>query len=202
MLARDLVNEPANVLGPVEFAARAEELKALGVEVEVLTETEMRKLGMARAARRRARVGRGRRVWSIMRWNGAGPRSAEGKGRRRKPVAFVGKGVVFDTGGISIKPAAGMEDMKGDMGGAAAVAGLMHALAARKAKVNAVGVDRPRREHARRRRAAAGRHRHLDVGQDHRGHQHRRRGPPRPRRRGRTTPRTASSRSSWSISRR
>jgi leucyl aminopeptidase len=130
-LARDLVNEPANVLGPVEFAARAKELEALGVTVEILTEKEMKKLGMGALLG----VGQGsvrppRLV--IMSWNGGKPKD--------KPVAFIGKGVVFDSGGVSIKPAAGMEDMKGDMGGAAAVTGLMHALAARKAKVNAVGI--------------------------------------------------------------
>ena len=131
LLARDLVNEPANVLGPVEFAARAKELEALGVKVEILTEKEMKKLGMgallgvAQGSARPPRL-------VVMHWNG-------GKAKD-KPVAFVGKGVVFDTGGISIKPAAGMEDMKGDMGGAAAVTGLMHALAARKAKVNVVGI--------------------------------------------------------------
>ena len=130
-LARDLVNEPANVLGPVEFAARAKELEALGVTVEILTEKEMQKLGMGALLG----VGQGsarppRLV--IMSWNGGKPKD--------KPVAFIGKGVVFDSGGVSIKPAAGMEDMKGDMGGAAAVTGLMHALAARKAKVNAVGI--------------------------------------------------------------
>ena len=128
VLARDLVNEPANILGPVEFAARARELETLGVKVEVLTEKEMKKLGMgallgvAQGSARPPRL-------VVMQWNGGKPKD--------KPVAFVGKGVVFDTGGISIKPAAGMEDMKGDMGGAAAVTGLMHALAARKAKVNA-----------------------------------------------------------------
>jgi len=130
-LARDLVNEPPNVLGPVEFAGRAKELAALGIEVEVLTEKEMKALGMgallgvAQGSVRPPRL-------VILRWNG-------GKAKDR-PVAFIGKGVVFDTGGISIKPAGGMEDMKGDMGGAAAVTGLMHALAARKAKVNAIGV--------------------------------------------------------------
>jgi leucyl aminopeptidase len=130
-LARDLVNEPANMLGPVEFAARAKELGALGVTVEVLTEKEMKKLGMgallgvAQGSARPPRL-------VVMRWNGGKPKD--------KPIAFVGKGVVFDSGGISIKPAQGMEDMKGDMGGAAAVTGLMRLLAARKAKVNAVGV--------------------------------------------------------------
>ncbi|NGN40751.1 leucyl aminopeptidase [Mesorhizobium sp. CGMCC 1.15528] len=131
ILARDLVNEPANVLGPVEFAAHAKELEKLGVKVEVLTEKEMKKLGMgallgvAQGSVRPPRL-------VVMQWNG-------GKAKD-KPVAFVGKGVVFDSGGVSIKPAAGMEDMKGDMGGAAAVTGLMHTLAARKAKVNVVGI--------------------------------------------------------------
>ena len=130
-LARDLVNEPPNVLGPVEFAAKAKELEKLGVEVEILTEREMKKLGMgallgvAQGSVRPPRL-------AIMQWKG-------GKAKER-PIAFIGKGVVFDTGGISIKPAAGMEDMKGDMGGAAAVTGLMHVLAARKAAVNAIGI--------------------------------------------------------------
>ncbi len=131
LLARDLVNEPANILGPVEFAARAKELEKLGVKVEIMTEKDMKKLGMglllgvAQGSVRPPRL-------AIMQWNG-------GK-TKDKPVAFVGKGVVFDSGGVSIKSAAGMEDMKGDMGGAAAVTGLMHALAARKAKVNVVGL--------------------------------------------------------------
>lgn len=131
VLARDLVNEPANVLGPVEFADRALELSRLGVEVEILTEKEMGQLkmgallGVAQGSVRPPRM-------AVMKWMG-------GK-KGEKPVAFIGKGVVFDTGGISIKPAAGMEDMKGDMGGAAAVIGLMHALAARKAKANVIGV--------------------------------------------------------------
>jgi leucyl aminopeptidase len=130
VLARDLVNEPANVLGPVEFAARAAELRSLGVSVEVLTEKEMKKLGMrALLGVNQGSVRPPRLV--VMRWNGGG---------KEPPAAFVGKGVVFDTGGISIKPAAGMEDMKGDMAGAAAVTGLMAALAARKARVNVVGV--------------------------------------------------------------
>ncbi|MTI42312.1 leucyl aminopeptidase [Roseibium hamelinense] len=130
-LARDLVNEPANVLGPEEFAAKAGELAELGVDIETLGEKEMKKLkmesllGVALGSVRPPRL-------VIMRWNG-------GK-KGDKPVAFVGKGVTFDTGGISIKPAGGMEEMKGDMGGAATVTGLMHALAARKAKVNAIGV--------------------------------------------------------------
>jgi leucyl aminopeptidase len=131
LLARDLVNEPANILGPVEFAERVEELKKLDVKVEILTEKDMKKLGMgsllgvAQGSVRPARL-------AIMEWHG-------GKGKD-KPIAFVGKGVTFDSGGISIKPAAGMDEMKGDMGGAAAVTGLMHALASRKAKVNVVGI--------------------------------------------------------------
>ena len=130
MLARDLINEPANVLYPVEFARRASGLTKLGVGVEVLDVPAMRKLGMGALLG----VGQGSVHDSrlvVMRWNG-GKRGAE-------PVAFIGKGVCFDTGGISIKPAQGMEDMKGDMAGAACVVGLIHALAARKAKVNAVG---------------------------------------------------------------
>ncbi len=130
-LARDLVNEPANILGPVEFAAHAKALARLGVKVDVLTEREMKKLGMgallgvAQGSARPPRL-------AVMQWSG---------GRAKdKPVAFVGKGVVFDTGGISMKPAGGMEDMKGDMGGAAAVIGAMHAIAARKAKANVVGI--------------------------------------------------------------
>jgi len=129
-LARDLVNEPPNVLFPEEFARRAAELKKLGLEVEILDVKAMTKLGMgALLGVAQGSVRPGRTV--IMRYNG-------GK-RGEAPVAFVGKGVCFDTGGISIKGAANMEDMKGDMGGAACVVGLMHALASRKAKVNAVG---------------------------------------------------------------
>lgn len=129
-LARDLVNEPPNVLGPQEFAARAQALTKLGVEVEILDDKAMKKLGMGALLGVAQGSVRGGRV-AIMRWNG-------GKASD-KPIAFVGKGVVFDTGGISIKPAAGMEDMKGDMAGAACVVGLMHALASRKAKANVVG---------------------------------------------------------------
>lgn len=130
-LARELVNLPPNILGPVEFADYAKELVKLGVDVEILTETEMRALGMgallgvAQGSARPPRL-------AVMQW--------KGDKADAQPLAFIGKGVVFDTGGISIKPAANMEDMKGDMGGAAAVIGLMHTLAARKAKVNAVGI--------------------------------------------------------------
>ncbi|GLR88683.1 leucyl aminopeptidase [Bradyrhizobium iriomotense] len=130
IIARDLVNEPPNVLFPEEFARRASQLRKLGVKVEVLDVKAMHKLGMGALLG----VGQGSARPSrtvIMRWDGAKKGEA--------PVAFVGKGVCFDTGGISIKPAGSMEDMKGDMGGAACVVGLMHALAARKAKVNAVG---------------------------------------------------------------
>ncbi len=130
-LTRDLVNEPANILHPGEFAKRAKALTKLGVKVEVLGEAQMKKLGMGSLLG----VGHGSEHESkliVMRWMGG--KSGE------KPVAFVGKGVCFDTGGISLKPAASMEDMKGDMGGAACVTGLMHTLAARKAKANVIGV--------------------------------------------------------------
>ncbi|MCB1493988.1 MAG: leucyl aminopeptidase, partial [Rhodobiaceae bacterium] len=131
VLARDLVNEPANVLGPIEFAAKAKELEKLGAKVTILTERQMAAkkmnalLAVGQGSARESRL-------AIIEWNG-GP-------KKEAPVCFVGKGVVFDTGGISLKPAASMEDMKGDMGGAAAVIGLMHALCARKAKVNVVGI--------------------------------------------------------------
>jgi leucyl aminopeptidase len=132
-LARDLVNEPANVLGPVEFAERLlEQLGSAGVTVEVLEEPQLKELKM----RALLAVGQGSVRPSrvvVLQWHGS-------KSKRAKPVCFVGKGVCFDSGGISLKPGGGMEDMKGDMGGAATVAGLMLALAARKAPVNAVGV--------------------------------------------------------------
>src|SRR5476651_1092596 len=131
IMARELVNEPPNVLFPVEFARRASKLRKLGIGVEILDVKAMTKLGMgallgvAQGSTRESRI-------VVMRWNGGKKGDA--------PVAFIGKGVCFDTGGISIKTAAGMEDMKGDMAGAACVVGLMQALAARKAKVNAVGL--------------------------------------------------------------
>jgi leucyl aminopeptidase len=134
-LARDLVNEPANVLGPIEFADRCRPLAGAGVEVEVLDVEALKALGMncllavAQGSERPARV-------VVMQWNGAKTKRAN----RAKPLCFLGKGVCFDTGGISIKPAAGMEDMKGDMAGAAAVVGLMQALAGRRAAVNAIGI--------------------------------------------------------------
>ena len=129
---RDLVSEPANILYPEEFARRVKSLESIGLQVEVLGEAEMAKLGMGSLLC----VGQGSRRESqlaVIQWKGAADPQAQ-------PIAFVGKGVCFDTGGISIKPAEGMEDMKWDMGGAGAVAGLMHALAARKARVNAVGI--------------------------------------------------------------
>ena len=131
-LARDLVNEPANILGPVEFADRAVDLKRLGVDIDVLDVAQLTALKMGALLAVGQGSARPSRV-VVMQWHGA-------KSKRAKPLCFVGKGVTFDTGGISIKPAAGMEDMKGDMGGAACVTGLMYALAARKAPVNAVGL--------------------------------------------------------------
>ncbi|MBC8049974.1 MAG: leucyl aminopeptidase [Chitinophagales bacterium] len=132
VMARDLVNEPANVLGPLEFADRLRALEDHGLDVEVLDEAKLAELKMLALLG----VGQGSDKPTfavVMRWNGA-------KNKRAKPIAFVGKGVTFDTGGISMKPAAGMEDMKGDMGGAACVAGLMLELAKRRAPVNVVGV--------------------------------------------------------------
>ena len=129
---RGLVSDPPNIVYPETFVERCRAaLEELGVEFEVLDEPAMRKLGMgallgvAQGSVRPPRL-------LAMRWNGAA--------KSRKPVALIGKGITFDTGGISIKPAQGMEAMKWDMGGAGAVAGAMLALAARKAKVNVVGV--------------------------------------------------------------
>ncbi len=127
---RDLVNEPANVLTTTSFADRLSELSELGLKVTVMEEPELEKLGM----RTLLAVGQGSRSPSkvvVMEWNG---------GAKERPVALVGKGVVFDTGGISLKPAGGMEDMTMDMGGAGTVAGVMKALALRKAKANVVGL--------------------------------------------------------------
>ncbi|MGX5775632.1 leucyl aminopeptidase [Methylorubrum zatmanii] len=131
ILARNLVNEPPNVLYPEEYARRVSELTRLGVEVEILDLARMKELGMgallavAQGSAREPRV-------AILRWNGADDATTP-------PLALIGKGVVFDSGGISIKSAGGMEDMKGDMGGSAAVVGTLHALASRKAKANVVG---------------------------------------------------------------
>lgn len=130
-LTRGLVSDPPNIVYPESFVERCRHLAELGVEIEVLDRAAMEKLGMgallgvAQGSVREARL-------LAMRWNG--------KGEGDVDLALVGKGVTFDTGGISIKPAAGMEDMKWDMGGAGAVAGAMKALAARKAKANVIGV--------------------------------------------------------------
>ncbi|MFQ6552077.1 leucyl aminopeptidase [Aestuariibius insulae] len=127
---RDLVNEPANVLTTTEFADRLAEMSDLGVKVEVLDEEKLEELGMNLLLS----VGQGSASPSkvvVMEWQGGGD---------EPPLALVGKGVVFDTGGISIKPAAGMEDMTMDMGGAGTVAGVMKAIAKRKAKANVVGL--------------------------------------------------------------
>jgi len=130
-LARDLVNEPPNVIYPAAYAQRIKEMEALGVEVTIMGEAEMSKLGMHTLLG----VGKGSVRESqlvIMNWKGGNEGDA--------PVALVGKGVTFDTGGISLKPGSGMWDMKGDMGGSAAVVGTLHTLAARKAKANVIGV--------------------------------------------------------------
>ncbi|WP_417448843.1 leucyl aminopeptidase [Kordiimonas sp.] len=130
-LTRDLISEPANILHPESFAERIGELETLGVDVEVLGEAEMTKLGMGALLG----VGQGsvrESKLAVMVWNGGKKGDA--------PISFVGKGVTFDTGGISLKPGEGMEQMKWDMGGAGTVVGLMKALAGRKAKVNVVAV--------------------------------------------------------------
>jgi leucyl aminopeptidase len=128
---RDLTNEPGNVLTPEDFANRLTALRDLGLKVEVMEEDEMRRLGMnALLGVGQGSVNRSKIV--VMQWNG-GPKD-------EPPFAVIGKGVTFDTGGISIKPAGGMEDMTGDMGGAGVVAGLMRALALRKSKANVVGL--------------------------------------------------------------
>jgi leucyl aminopeptidase len=130
-MTRDLASEPANVIYPESLAEQCKSLSEIGVEVEVLGEKQMKKLGMGALLG----VGQGSERESqlvVMRWMGGVENEA--------PLAFIGKGVTFDTGGISIKPAANMEDMKWDMGGSAVVIGLMKALALRNAKVNVVGV--------------------------------------------------------------
>ena len=129
---RDLVNEPSNILFPKEYSKRISKLKKYGLKIEVLGETRMKALKMESLLG----VGRGSQYESqlvIMRWDGD-------KRKKAKPVCFVGKGVCFDSGGISIKPSNKMEEMIGDMGGSAAVVGTMLSLAKRKSKVNAVGV--------------------------------------------------------------
>lgn len=131
-LTRNLVSEPANILYPETLAKEARKLSGLGVKVEVLHEKQMTKLGMGALLG----VGQGSIRPSrlvVMQWNGAARKTDQ-------PIAFIGKGVTFDTGGISIKPAGGMEDMKWDMGGSGVVIGLMKALAGRRARVNVVGV--------------------------------------------------------------
>ena len=130
-LTQTLVAEPPNILYPESFVERCQHLAELGVELEVLDERQMKALGMgallgvAQGSTRPPRL-------LAMRWNGGEPGEA--------PVVFIGKGVTFDTGGISLKPGPGMDMMKWDMGGAGAVAGAMKAIAGRKAKANVVGV--------------------------------------------------------------
>ncbi len=131
-LTKELVTEPANIIYPESFVERCRHLTELGIEITVLDEAEMTKLGMGALLG----VGQGSRKQSrmlAMKWDGTG-------GKQQRPLCLVGKGVTFDTGGISIKPAAGMEDMKWDMGGAGAVAGTMKALAGRKANAYVVGI--------------------------------------------------------------
>ena len=131
-LSRDLVSEPPNVLNPKKYTEEIKKLSKLGLKVEIFNEAKLKKLGMNALLG----VGQGsvnETFLAVIKWNGA-------KNNFGKPLAFVGKGVCFDTGGISLKPARFMEEMKYDMGGSAVVVGLMKSLALRKAKVNAVGV--------------------------------------------------------------
>ncbi|MEM9469196.1 MAG: leucyl aminopeptidase [Pseudomonadota bacterium] len=147
-LARDLMNEPPNNLYPASYVSKVrKDVKGLGLEIEVFDEKKMEKLGfhahlaVGMGSSRKPRV-------MILRWNGldksssknTGKNTAKSKSKKNQPIAFIGKGVTFDTGGISLKPGPGMEDMKMDMGGSAAVVGLMKTLAMRKAKVNVVGI--------------------------------------------------------------
>jgi leucyl aminopeptidase len=129
---RELVTEPANVIYPESFVARCQKLKALGVEIDVLGKSEMDAAGMGALLGVNQGSVREPQLL-VMRWDGT-------NGAKSPPVVFVGKGVTFDTGGISLKPPGGMEDMKWDMGGAGAVAGAMLALAARKANAHVVGI--------------------------------------------------------------
>ena len=172
---RDLVSEPANVLYPVEFARRArQQLTKVGVKVEILGEAEMKKLGMNVLLA----VGQGSARESqllVMSWMN-GPKG-------QAPVALVGKGVCFDTGGISMKPAGGMEDMKWDMGGAGAVTGAMRLLAARKARANVIGICALVENMPDGNAQRPGDVVDQPVGPDGRGDQHRRRGPADPVRR-------------------
>jgi leucyl aminopeptidase len=134
---RDLVSEPPNVIYPETLAAQAEGLAKLGVDVEILDEHRLHELGMNALLAVGQGSARPPRV-AVLQWRGV--KAADDDTKAGKPLAFIGKGVTFDTGGISIKPAAGMADMKWDMAGSAVVIGLMRLLAARKARVNAVGV--------------------------------------------------------------
>ena len=126
-----MVSEPANILYPQKFVEYCKVFKNVGIELQIFDEKSLKSLGMnallgvAQGSVRPARV-------MIMQWNG-------NKNKKKQPIAFIGKGVTFDTGGISIKPSSGMEDMKWDMGGAGVVAGLMYTLALRKAKANVIG---------------------------------------------------------------
>ena len=131
-LTKNLVTEPPNIMTPPELAKNAASLEKVGVKVTILGEKEMTKLGMGSLLS----VGRGSEHESklaIMEWKGH-------KNKKKKPIAFIGKGVSFDTGGVSLKPAGGMEEMKYDMGGSGVVIGLMKTLALRKARANVIGV--------------------------------------------------------------
>ena len=174
-VTRDLVSEPSNIKYPKTIAKDIEALVEDGIEVELFDRERMASLGMG-SLLGVAQGSEHEPYLAIMRWNGA-PEGADAQ-----PVAFVGKGVTFDTGGISIKQSQGMEEMKYDMAGAATVIGLMKCLAGRTARVNVIGVVGLVENMPDGKAQRPGRRRHFHVRSDHRGHQHRCRGAPRARR--------------------
>jgi leucyl aminopeptidase len=163
--ARELVTEPANIIYPVSFVERCQaRFEGTGAELIVLDDAQMAEIGMGALLGVGLGSERDSRILAI-RWNGDPAGGA--------PTAFVGKGVTFDTGGISLKPGAGMEDMKWDMGGSAAVVGAMLSLVRRKAKVNVVGVVGLVENMPDGKAQRPGRRGHVHERPDHRGHQHR-----------------------------
>ncbi|MBS2126187.1 leucyl aminopeptidase ['Fragaria x ananassa' phyllody phytoplasma] len=132
-LSKELINEPANILGTKEFVQKIKELETMGIEVEVLEAPQLKQLQMN--ALLAVAQGSDRPPYLVvMKWKG------DQTSQESQPLSVVGKGVVFDSGGISIKPSFKMQEMKSDMGGAAVVVGLMHTLATRKAQVNVIGI--------------------------------------------------------------
>ena len=194
-LTRELVTEPANIIYPESFVERVRaSVEGLGLEIEVLDRAAMDQAWHGRACSALRRVRSAKPDCWCCKWTGGG--------KGAPPVAFVGKGVTFDTGGISIKPAAGMEAMKWDMGGAGAVVGAMKALGAAQGQGQHRRHLRAGRKHARRQCPASRRRGHHDVGPDRGSHQHRRRRAPRAGRRGHLRRSATTSRRRSSTSRR